>query len=68
MTLYEVAIIRDKRKIDSKTGQPAMSQEWYAVDDDTIGPVLKHLDTEIRSSNSVILGINSRLKITKHLQ
>lgn len=63
MTLYEVQLIRDKT-----APEPKVEQEIYAVEDDSIFPLIEHLDTEIRSSNTKIIAINFRCKVTKHIK
>ena len=63
MTIFEIQLIRDKDAKDAK-----VEQEIYAVEDDTIGSLLKHLDTEIRSSKVKIVAIILRHKVTKYIQ
>jgi len=63
MHIYETQIIRDKT-----APEPKVEQEIYAVENDSIVPLLEHLDVEIRSSKTKIVAINFRCKVTKHIK
>lgn len=65
MTIYEVKSIRN---VKVPAEQQKVEQDFYAVDGDSIQPLLEYLDTDIRSSNVKILGIVCAFKIAKHIK
>lgn len=60
MTLYQVDILRDKNKKDSKP-----VQEFYTAS--SIDRVWDHLKPELENDNTDILGIGARVNILKDL-